>query len=872
MPSDGPADGPDQRSNARCTDRRDVLKAVGAGIAGAATASESALASIETDRTATVGNFSSTPTGNYAVGEFTVILTDAPQIVVTHPENDGVLWATPPGENFLSAAELEVDVEENRGSFTIEEDVRTATADQTIEHVEREDEALVLSGTLSGTRSDTPYELRFTEPSDGHLRFDVSTQNDRFERITIRYASDRGERCYGFGIMPSRLDLAGEEVPVVVQEGGIGRGHPIIDPLMELVASGSSGGPLTTYVSMPYYLSDRGYSLFLENAAYSAFDLTGEDVFEVRALSGRLEGRILAGESPLDRIERFTEYAGRMDQLPDWFHDGAVIGMQGGTERVREVWSELRERDTPISSFWLQDWVGQRDTIIGKQLWWNWERDETRYPGWDELRADMESEDVYLLGYINPYLSDVAEKGTYDRNLYREAIENGYVVEDEDGEPYTVTITDFPSAIVDLSDPEAREWYRDVIEENLLGAGLRGWMADFGEALPFDGELESADPETYHNRYPVEWAKLNREAIEGVGRDDVVFFTRSGFTRSPAYSTLFWEGDQMVTWHEEDGFKSAILGLLTGGISGVSLNHSDSGGYTSIQKWGVGYGREEGLLKRWLEANAFSPVYRTHEGNQPGENVQFYSTGETYDFFARFAKVYAALADYRREVMEEAAEKGHPVVRHPLLHYPDDVRAHRLRYQYMLGEEFMVAPVVEKGATERTVYLPDDKWTHVWSGRTYDARGGRSVRIDAPYGEPPVFYRAGSDAGRQFVENLREYGVLEEPTGNVAEHAGTLEGAGDERAHAYELESADPRGLTVSLSADDGVDVDLYLTLDGRRPSRTDHDRRSNGFGSEETVELRGDELAADRSIGILVRSYHGAGEYELTVVESGLE
>jgi Alpha-glucosidases, family 31 of glycosyl hydrolases len=105
-------------------------------------------------------------------------------------------------------------------------------------------------------------------------------------------------------------------------------------------------------------------------------------------------------------------------------------------------------------------------------------------------------------------------------------------------------------------------------------------MHDFAEALPFDAVLASGDAgSSYHNQYMVEWVKLGREAVQEAGMEgEIVFFNRAGYTRSPAYTTLFWEGDQMVTWDEHDGFKSAIKGLISGGLSGLSINHSDSWG------------------------------------------------------------------------------------------------------------------------------------------------------------------------------------------------------------------------------------------------------------------------------------------------------
>jgi alpha-glucosidase len=517
---------------------------------------------------------------------------------------------------------------------------------------------------------------------------------------------------------------------------------------------------------MPYYLSSDPYAFFLENTEYSVFDLTGDDLTSVRCYDDRMVGRICYGAEPLDRIEQFTEYTGRMDALPRWFHEGAIVGLQGGTEMVQEVYGELEKRDTPISAFWLQDWVGQRDTNIGKQLWWNWELDRSQYPDWEELVADLGEDGVEVLGYLNPYLADASERDDYDyeRNFYQEAIDNDYFVTDPEGELIEITITDFAVGIVDITDPEAREWFKtEIVEKQVLGNGFRGWMADFGEALPFDSLLDSgALGDSYHNQYPVDYAGLNREALDESDEDDGVFFTRSGYTGSQGESTCFWLGDQMVTWDEDDGFESMIRGLVSSGLSGISLNHSDIGGYTSFQFFGLGFSRSRRLLERWTQTNAFTPVFRTHEGNQPDVNAQIYDDEGLYDHFSRFAKVFAALADYREQLMAEAESKGYPLVRHPMLEFPEDETAAGLNDQFMLGSEFMIAPVVDKHADSRELYLPAGEWIHVWTGERYgDAEDGTHVTVDAPVGEPAVFYRAGSEVGEQFVATLEEQGVRE---------------------------------------------------------------------------------------------------------------
>ena len=127
--------------------------------------------------------------------------------------------------------------------------------------------------------------------------------------------------------------------------------------------------------------------------------------------------------------------------------------------------------------------------------------------------------------------------------------------------------------------------------QNMLATGVCGWMCDFGETAPLSARLwSSTDPHSYHSLYPEVWGQLNRDAIRHGNRlrggvcdsDDVVFFMRSGNSKGPGSTPLFWLGDQTVTWDSDDGLGTAIIGMLTEGLSGYSLTHSDIGGYTAI--------------------------------------------------------------------------------------------------------------------------------------------------------------------------------------------------------------------------------------------------------------------------------------------------
>ncbi|KAL6849942.1 hypothetical protein ACP4OV_020569 [Aristida adscensionis] len=617
-------------------------------------------------------------------------------------------------------------------------------------------------------------------------------EEEAFNRVFLTYASSGEERFYGFGEQFSRMEFKGRRVPVLVQEQGIGRGDQPITFAANLVSYRSGGNWSTTYAPSPFYMTSKMRSLYLEGYDYSIFDLTKPDRVQIQIYGNSVQGRILDGDSPTELLTSYTESTGRPPVLPRWITSGAVVGMQGGTDTVRRVWKQLQEYDVPVSAFWLQDWVGQRKTAIGSQLWWNWEVDDAHYNGWKDLVNDLRSRGIRTMTYCNPCLVPMDEKPSTRRHLFEEAKELGILVRDEAGEPYMMPNTAFDVAMLDFTNPAARAWFKTILRGMVDDGGVAGWMADFGEGLPLDARLHSGeDPVAAHNRYPELWARVNREfadewsatrcAAVGDGgdgdSDGLVFFVRSGFRESSRWAMLFWEGDQMVSWQANDGIKSSVVGLLSGGLSGFPLNHSDAGGYCTVDLPLLRYRRSEELLLRWMELNAFTVVLRTHEGNKPGSNCQFYSNSRTLAHFARCAKIYKAWEFYRIQLVKEAAETGLPVARHLFLHYPEDERAQRLTYeQFLVGTEMLVVPVLDKGRSAVTAYFPDGggAWRHVWTGdeygggggggggagrRTRQRHGGFEAEVEARVGYPAVFVRVGSPVGERFVSNLRDLKV-----------------------------------------------------------------------------------------------------------------
>lgn len=708
-----------------------------------------------------------TPSADYTLGRFIIRweTSQGGQLTIENLSRPGfALWQSLPGQSFFGAASGTETVTEMRGMFTFSDQIDTTCRRQSIQTMGLTSEGgpplFFVFGTLTCGSQQVDYGMRFDLTSDPNvLVFQATTRDPQtYNRTYLTYASNPEERFFGFGEQFSYFDMKGRRVPIWVSEQGVGRGAEPITTGANLTNGGAGGNAFTSYAPVPFYITSQLRAMLTANGSYTTFDLRQPDQVQVSAYASTFSGALISGSSPTEIIASYTAPI-RMQPLPDWVHSGAIVGMQGGTDKVRQVWAQLQQRSTPITAFWLQDWVGQRTTSFGKQLWWNWELDTQRYPGWAALVSDLNAADARVMVYTSPYLADIGDlKPNLGRNLFQEAKANGYLVRNAAGEPYLVLNTDFYFGMVDLTNPAAYAWMKDVLREQLGGVGAQGWMADFGEGLPYDAVLAQGSAPSVHNLYPVLWARLNREVADELG-GEIVFFNRAASTQSPRYATLFWTGDQLVSWDEHDGIKTAVTALNTSGLAGFAYNHSDIGGYTTITNPLRNYHRSKELLLRWMELNAFTAIFRTHEGNQPDNNVQFYSDSETLDAFARWAKVYAALFDYRKTLVEDASNLGLPVVRHPFIHYPNDPETWKISYQeFMLGADFLIAPVLDVGATTVRAYLPAGQWVHLWSKQTYT--GGVWVTVDAPLGQPGVFYRADSVWGQKLAADLAAAGLM----------------------------------------------------------------------------------------------------------------
>ncbi|WP_062231781.1 alpha-glucosidase [Aureimonas sp. N4] len=610
-----------------------------------------------------------------------------------------------------------------RGNFDIEDYVVERVA---LRHAVISGDAIDLSPSAT-----EPARLRLRVEGNA-LRFEAI--DPAINRLWLRVPAEAGEHVWGGGEQMSYFDMRGRRFPLWTSEPGVGR-----DKTRELtfkadVAGRAGGDYYHTNYPQPTYLSSRRYALHVETPAYSVFDFRHEAFHEIEVWA--VPERIELFDAPdfEGLVEQLSTRFGRQPPLPDWVYGGAIIGLKDG-EKSFERLDRIRAAGAAVSGLWCEDWVGLRHTSFGARLFWDWQANETRYPGLRQRIAELKSEGIRFLGYVNPYLCA-------DGPLFPKAEAAGYFATNAEGKTALVDFGEFDCGVVDFTNPAAADWFaEEVIGRNMLDFGLSGWMADFGEYLPVNVQLANGvDAKLMHNPWPTLWAEVNARAVASRGMTgEALFFMRAGFTGVGAHCPLLWGGDQSVDFSRHDGLVTVISGALSSGLLGNAYHHSDIGGYTSL----FGNVRTPELIMRWAEMAAFTAVMRTHEGNRPRDNLQIDGDEAVLSHFARMTRLYVHLAPYLRSLSDEAVQRGLPVQRPLFLHFPDDAGTYAIQDIYLYGRDLLVAPVWREGETSREVYLPEGAdWEHVWSGARYG--GGVTILVEAPLGRPPVFIRQGS--------------------------------------------------------------------------------------------------------------------------------
>lgn len=642
-----------------------------------------------------------------------------------------------------------------------------------IDKAEPSSQHLLLSGSFTSPDCPVRFGLHFAQAGT-RLQLTMTTNDDAYNHLTLGFEAPLDETILGFGAQSSHLDFKGLEVPVWAQPQGIGRGHQPVATFIGQRLPGSTGSDLDTDYPLPYFLSSAQYSVFLDNPEYSRFDFRQRQLTRIHAYSNTLRAQITSCERLPDCITRYSHVSGRMKTLPAWTQQGAIIGLSGAPGRALQHYRQLHDSQVPVAALWLNGLEEAAPEEI------------------KPLRQQLQTDQVRLLGYFTPYLLNEAAADTA-LTPYQEARDKGYLVKNAAGEVYTIEVPaavaaetgagSREAALVDLTNPDAFRWLQTRLKQRIKAWQLSGWLADYGAALPADAQLhDSRDPLHLHNQFPLEWARLNRQLLQDAG-PDAVLMMRAGFTSAPALVSAVALGTQNTSWDAHDGLQSAMIGLLNSGVSGLSLSHTDVGGTTSLSfpvselsHWLLpkelamdntfALRRSPELLQRWVELSAFTALLRTSEGLTPGINAQVYESAALRKHFADNVRLFQALTPYRQELMREAEQKGWPLVRHPLLHFPGERRLQAMSatdLQFMLGDSVMIAPMLTPMAQRayRPVFLPEGEWLELGSGRQIVAgKQGRLLQLSPPPGHAPAYLRNNERTRELILPALQQAGFM----------------------------------------------------------------------------------------------------------------
>lgn len=573
--------------------------------------------------------------------------------------------------------------------------------------------------------------------------------NRKINRTLLQLFFPPNTRIYGGGEQFSYFELnKGRYFRMWSEENGIGRGDKPITNLTKKM--GISGEYYATYFPIPFFLTSTFQYFYIEdcnNCEIRIKETPKATVVEIMNHAPYITWTTHQSKDYKTALQDFhQENKFRYQQtdkkdslsnqpLPEWAY-GTVLGLQGGREKVSKIVADCQKEGMKISAIWIQDWVGKKKVKYGSRLNWTWKPDATAYPDLEGFIQEMNQKGIKVLGYINPFLAVESEYA-------KEAKLKNFLVKNAKKEDYLIDAGGFDAYMIDLSNPNAFDWYIGVIQTELIGRGFSGWMADFGEWLPTDAKTYArVSGEEYHNLYPLDWALCNRMAINDAGKQkEIMFFMRSGGGGSSLVVPMFWSGDQMTGWGKNDGISSAVMALNSAAMSGIPFLHSDIGGYTSIKYPFFRQIRDRDLLYRWAEMAVFTPFFRTHEGLNPTKDFQFYQDTAAIHFMAKMGDLHLSLQKYIKYYADDALKTGLPVCRPLMMEFPNDSLTFDLSTQFMLGEDIIVAPVLQPKTFEVKAYLPQGKWQHIITKKVYE--GGKTHKIAVKYGQPAAFARVG---------------------------------------------------------------------------------------------------------------------------------
>lgn len=508
--------------------------------------------------------------------------------------------------------------------------------------------------------------------------------------------------------------------------------------VMAWSAAGPTGRKDWTYFPQPFAMTGSQYGILLDSTYRNRFHLCSDfrQRYAFETEGPELHYYFIYDPNPLRIVEGLTDLVGKPPLPPQWSL-GVLRNVNGSEANVRAEATRLRDAKIPCSALWYYDSLDEA-RHIGFPI--NPHFCDGDYDDIGRLNRDLKALGFKAQTYLFPYV----HVGTAN---YAYGSERDYFVKNAQGDDYLIpfhTIDDERgqptmrlAGIFDFTNPEAVTWYQEIIRQIVIELDFDGWMHDFGEDVPADAVFHNGKRGAeLHNIYPTLYKKATYEACLR-HKPDVSYYARAGYAGSQGYTMALWTGDQVINWSYDDGLPSVIPGALNLGFCGCPYIGPDIAGYFHSDDHPSLVSEE--LWIRWLQLGALCPIMRDLIAYYP---IELWTSERTVEAYRKYVRLHMSLVPYLYSYAEKAHRKGHPILRHLYLAFPDDANVRDLDYQFLLGEEMLVAPVLAPGVADWRVYLPQGEWISWWDGTRCNGPGW--INAPAPLMQIPIYVRAGS--------------------------------------------------------------------------------------------------------------------------------
>jgi len=508
---------------------------------------------------------------------------------------------------------------------------------------------------------------------------------------------------------------------------------------------GYANGADNLNYSVPYFQSSKGYGVLFNNGSKGYVDIGKQqkNVFEYGAVSGELNCFVFLAKSQQQLLKNYYASTGVQPMLPKWAA-GNFLSRFGYLNEVqaKQIAAGMRQQQIPFDAiifdlFWFGDSI---KNTLGNLDWVN----QKAWPNPKQMIADFKANNVQTILITEPFILE----GTKNYEAGK-----GYLAINDQLQPYRLTNFYFGyGGIVDVFRNDSKDWFWSFYQKQMDMNGVTGWWGDLGEPEnhPADAKHQLRDKgfqrlfsaDEIHNLYGHEWTKMLYEKFATHYPKKRLFsLNRAGFAGTQRYGILPWSGDISRSW---SGYQAQLPVMLGAAMSGLPYYHSDAGGF-------AGGENDAELYVRWLQMAAFSPIFRPHGTALYEADKQAFSYPSEpslqpapYNAYARkiVLQRYQYLP-YTYNLSYLHATKAQPLMSPLYYYFENDTAAQRIEDAYMWGSDMLVAPMLQKAATERRVYLPQGTQWYVL-GDDQAIAGGTSITASAPIDSMPVFVREGA--------------------------------------------------------------------------------------------------------------------------------